>query len=137
MTLPTARHRKCVMTALAAVFLLQSWFVYTDKAGRRHHAPSAAAVQGQMIWRHHNCQTCHQLFGLGGFLGPDLTHVTERLSPAAFSAILQVAPFPMPPQRMSADEITDIYAFLQETDAESGVTIAASRKRTLVFSEIP
>ena len=28
-----------------------------------------------MVWQKYNCQSCHQLYGLGGYLGPDLTNV--------------------------------------------------------------
>ena len=34
------------------------------------------AKQGKLLWQINNCQSCHQLYGLGGYMGPDLTLVT-------------------------------------------------------------
>ena len=28
---------------------------------------------GKKIYQEYNCQSCHQIFGLGGYLGPELT----------------------------------------------------------------
>lgn len=31
--------------------------------------------EGKQIYHQFNCQSCHQIFGLGGYLGPELTTV--------------------------------------------------------------
>ena len=36
---------------------------------------SNSALAGQKLWQENNCTSCHQLYGLGGYLGPDLTNV--------------------------------------------------------------
>ncbi|MCH7870146.1 MAG: c-type cytochrome, partial [Planctomycetes bacterium] len=36
------------------------------------------AKSGLAIWRENNCQACHQIYGYGGFLGPDLTNLMDR-----------------------------------------------------------
>lgn len=30
---------------------------------------------GKIIFQNKNCIACHQLYGLGGFMGPDLTYI--------------------------------------------------------------
>ncbi len=39
---------------------------------------SAAQEQGKRIFQSQNCESCHQLDGTGGKVGPDLTHVGAR-----------------------------------------------------------
>ena len=63
------RARKRSMIGLVLIFFVQTWFVYTDPAGRRTPALSREATLGQKVWHDHNCQSCHQLYGFGGFLG--------------------------------------------------------------------
>lgn len=39
---------------------------------------SEEALKGEHIWQSKNCTACHQLYGLGGYLGPDLTNVISN-----------------------------------------------------------
>ena len=127
--------RKLVMAILVSVFLVQGWFVYTDKTGRRHAALSSEARRGQDVWQQQNCQTCHRLFGLGGFLGPDLTHVTERLPPEDFAAVLKDSPAPMPHYPLSDADAKALYLYLSEMDRAGKTQVPA--KNNFNFSEIP
>ncbi|MBI1837630.1 MAG: c-type cytochrome [Flavobacteriia bacterium] len=36
------------------------------------------AIEGRLVFQKYNCQDCHQLYGLGGYLGPDLTNVYKK-----------------------------------------------------------
>ncbi|MFQ5744643.1 MAG: c-type cytochrome, partial [Acidobacteriota bacterium] len=60
---------------LAAVYISVSVVDYTDFP-RRGTDPSLTDLEerGLALWRRHNCQACHQIYGFGGFLGPDLTN---------------------------------------------------------------
>jgi len=39
---------------------------------------SENAIIGEQIWQDKNCTSCHQIYGLGGYLGPDLTNVYSK-----------------------------------------------------------
>ena len=80
--------RKILLVSLVLVFFVQTWFVYSDEAGRATPALSAEAARGRELWHEHNCQSCHQIHGFGGFLGPDLTNATLRLTDARLEAVL-------------------------------------------------
>ena len=129
--------RKFVMAMLVSVFLIQGWFVYTDKTGRRSPALSKQSQHGHEIWQKQNCQTCHQLFGLGGFLGPDLTRVTGRFPPEAFSAVLRSSPPPMPDYTLSDADVNDLYSFLNQINKNASASPPQKTKNYFTFSEIP
>jgi nitric oxide reductase subunit C len=74
------KHKKLKKLATISVLLIfytaYSCWVYTSGTAIAADMP-LAALHGKQIWQQHNCQTCHQLYGLGGYMGPDLTTVTS------------------------------------------------------------
>lgn len=95
------------------IFFVQTWLVYSDPIGTRHTL-SKLAIEGQAIWRESNCQSCHQLFGFGGFLGPDLTNTIDSLSPGRVDSVLTVGSGQMPPFHLAPEEQSALVAFLRE-----------------------
>jgi nitric oxide reductase subunit C len=110
----TAPTRKRLMIGLVLIFFLQTWFVYTDPAGRRTPPLSREAARGRGIWHDRNCQSCHQLYGFGGFLGPDLTNAHERLSKARLDSVLTDGAGQMPAFHLDERARSDVAAFLAE-----------------------
>lgn len=108
--------RKALLSLLVAAFAVQTWLVYSDPAGREH-ALSERALEGQAVWRENNCQSCHQLYGFGGFLGPDLTNSHGGLSPERLDSILTVGAGQMPAFHLGPDAREALAAFLREIDA--------------------
>jgi nitric oxide reductase subunit C len=82
---------------------------------------SLPAGHGKEIWQQNNCTSCHQLFGMGGFLGPDLTTVfSDSLrGPAYARAFLQNGGSRMPNFKFSEDEIDAVLAYLQYVDSNA------------------
>lgn len=68
-----------IFATLCAGFLAYSCYIYmAPEFDAGLSLPSASrAAEGRLVWQKYNCQSCHQLYGLGGFLGPDLTNVTS------------------------------------------------------------
>lgn len=77
----------------------------------------AIALQGKKIWQEKNCQSCHQFYGLGGYLGPDLTNTHRRRTPEQTRAFLKHGTEIMPDFSLTEDEIQAVQAFLQTMDA--------------------
>jgi nitric oxide reductase subunit C len=102
------------MITLVLIFFLQTWLVYSDPTGRATPPLSPEAALGQRVWHDHNCQSCHQIYGFGGFLGPDLTNAHERLSEARLNSILTVGAGQMPAFELDVEERQGIAAFLAE-----------------------
>lgn len=63
------------ISALGGLYIGYSVWIYT-RGTYCKTIMSASAVEGRKLWQINNCQTCHQLYGLGGYMGPDLTSVT-------------------------------------------------------------
>jgi nitric oxide reductase subunit C len=105
------------MAVLVTMFALQTFLVYSDRTGREMSPLSESAIEGRNVWLRHNCQACHQFYGFGGFLGPDLTNASSRLSRDRLDQVLTYGLAQMPAFNLSEDEITAVAAFLLEMDA--------------------
>jgi nitric oxide reductase subunit C len=55
-------------------FLLYTICIYINFL-QNDRAMSTAADEGKFVWQQKGCNSCHQVYGLGGYLGPDLTNV--------------------------------------------------------------
>lgn len=116
------------------IFLLISFLVFSlsiyfmPPSGQRR---SVLAGQGRLVWQRYNCQGCHQLYGLGGYLGPDLSNVMSAPNKGEplVRAFLRAAPPPMPVFRLTEEETEQLIAFLKETDASGS---AAPRDFTIL-----
>jgi nitric oxide reductase subunit C len=115
------RSRLLLLALLVGAFCLQTWLIYSDPVGRGHPPLSAAATRGRAVWHAHNCQSCHQIFGFGGFLGPDLTNLASRRGDTQSLArdmtqILTTGSERMPAFLLSEDQRSDLASFFAELD---------------------
>lgn len=116
-----AKH--LVLIILGVAFISYSGVVYTY--GTEQSSPSPAfeesIVRGKLLWQEKNCIACHQLYGLGGYLGPDLTHVTGNPQKGFDYAkvIIRYGTGRMPRFQLTEQEADDIASFLQYVDAST------------------
>jgi len=108
------RTRKILMVFLVSSFFLQTTLVYLDPSDARPLSPLAA--EGRHVWLEHNCQSCHQLYGFGGFLGPDLTNASPRLAPGRLQTVVTRGVGLMPVFPLSSAEIGALGEFLAAMD---------------------
>lgn len=81
-----------------------------------------SAAPGSAVFLAQHCNTCHAIQGSGGEIGPDLTHVGSRQSPAW---ILQQI---NDPRSHKADSIMPSFARLPEAEKEELVEYLSSLK---------
>ncbi len=81
-------------------------------------------VAGKRAFERHNCNDCHTILGFGAYYAPDLTRAYARLGADAVRRRLEApetvfaADFrKMPQQHLSAEEISDLVAFLRWVSA--------------------
>lgn len=72
---------------------------------------------GKLLWQQYNCNACHQVYGLGGFLGPDLTNTYSTRGPVYIKAFLQNGTPTMPDFHFNDRELKGLLAYLQDIDA--------------------
>ncbi|MXX78583.1 MAG: cytochrome c, partial [Gemmatimonadales bacterium] len=109
----TPARKKLLLAVLVLSFGVQTGLVYSDV---RSEPLSQAAREGRALWQAYACQTCHQFYGQGGFLGPDLTHAASRVDSTRLVSLLTVGSGQMPPLRFSDAETAAMAAFLREMD---------------------
>jgi nitric oxide reductase subunit C len=118
---------------LFIAFIIYTWLVYNycDKNNASAAEPGKQALAGWNTWQDKNCQSCHQLYGLGGYLGPDLTNVAA--DPLKNDAYLQVfiknGTGKMPNFNLTDTEVSDLIAFLKWVD-KSGSSRVPKEKVT-------
>lgn len=116
--------KRVVLAILCIFYTAFSVFVYTRKGQQGDTLPSNAARQGMLVWQQKNCQSCHQLYGLGGYLGPDLTNVAEK-GDAYLRAFLQNGTERMPNFHLNEQELGQLSAFLHWVDASGKSKVPA------------
>lgn len=99
-------------------FSAYTLFVYTQPMDVSHQT-STDPVLGKMIWQEKNCTACHQFYGLGGFLGPDLTNVYSApgKGPEYIKAFVRSGTTVMPAFDLSESELDKLVSFLEHVDA--------------------
>lgn len=77
------------------------------------------AGEGRLVWQKYNCQSCHQLYGLGGYLGPDLTNIisADNKGEPFVRAFVAGGTAQMPAYKLAEDEMQLLIEFLKMTDA--------------------
>ena len=113
------RSRELLLLPLMASFLFVSFLAHTNYADGFPEAPlSESGLRGLKLWRQHNCQVCHQLYGFGGFLGPDLTNsITDQTGPDDFRLVLTRGKKQMPAFNFSKADQEALLAFLRSMNA--------------------
>ena len=91
MVTPTAK--KIMMAFLVAAFAVQTALVYSDEPT----GPiDEEAIRGRELWHDNGCQVCHQFYGQGGFLGPDLTNAYSSVDTVRLRSLLTIGSGQMP-----------------------------------------
>ena len=101
---------------LSACFAVYTLVVYQYSDPLPAQQPSAEILAGWNVWQEKNCQSCHQLYGLGGYLGPDLTNTASQKGSPYMRTFIQNGTGRMPDFHLSETEINNVIAFLSWVD---------------------
>lgn len=113
-----ANKNKIVLIGLVVIFLGYNLLVYTQGTSNKTPTLTQKAIKGEQLYQEHNCTSCHQLYGLGGYLGPDLTNVisAKNKGPEYVKAFLNSGIKAMPKFNFTEEEKEAIVQFLTEVD---------------------
>ena len=110
-----------IFSLLCLAFLMFSLriYVYPLKKLKAQEFNKVSAVEGRLVWQKYNCQCCHQLYGLGGYLGPDLTNEYSKFqgNEDILKALFKGGMKQMPAFNLSKTEENFLIEFLKQTDA--------------------
>ncbi len=106
------------LTLLITAFLIYNFTLYTSKSNYGTTQLSQKAVKGESVWLKYNCNSCHQLYGLGGYLGPDLTNIYSAKGKGEIfiKAMVNSGIKVMPKFDLSENEKDELVQFLKEVD---------------------
>lgn len=117
--------KRFISGILIASFFIYSVVIYTigTSVDKGEKYVNAQAKNGKLLFQKKNCIACHQIYGLGGFMGPDLTNVisTNGKGPVFVKTLLQYGSERMPNYKLTETEINDLMAFLTYAD-KTGVS---------------
>ncbi len=102
---------------LTGSFLAYSFYLYYSLPASKPVVVNAKAKEGKVLWQKYNCTACHQIYGLGGYLGPDLTNVYSKKGEAYIRAFLKSGTPVMPDFRLPDGEIVCLVSYLRNIDA--------------------
>ena len=107
-----------VIVIMIAIFSIYNYVVYTSESYSISVTLSPKAIKGQQLWQENSCWACHQIYGLGGYLGPDLTNLVSNKDkgPAFIRAFLNTGVKTMPKFNFSETEIDAIVEYLSSID---------------------
>ncbi len=104
---------------LFSAFAAYSYIVYisSDK-GNKEGTPDKHVIAGWKTWQDKNCQSCHQLYGLGGYMGPDLTNIVSQpgRNTAYLLSFIKHGSDKMPDFELNETQSGDLVSFLAWVD---------------------
>lgn len=110
-----------IFVTLSVLFVIYSFTIYwqPNTVERSTQFDHKMAGEGRLVFQKYNCQSCHQFYGLGGHLGPDLTNEYSRLNgnEAALRMYFKGGMKQMPKFDLTTEEEDALIEFLKSTDA--------------------
>ena len=104
---------------MISVFMIYNIILYTQNTSSSSVGEmSDEAIRGEMLWQENNCTACHQIYGLGGYLGPDLTNIISNpyKGESYVKSFLNSGIKSMPKFKFTDKEKDDIVSFLKHVD---------------------
>jgi nitric oxide reductase subunit C len=118
---------------LFCAFMIYTFFIYCycDERETYKSIPNKQALAGWKTWQQYNCQSCHQIYGLGGYMGPDLTNVASDSTKDEkyLKTFLKYGTGKMPNFNLNDTEVFSLIAFLKWVD-KSGYSRVPKEKVT-------
>ena len=119
--------------ALFIAFVVYTGLVYnySAKGGAESGLPTKQVLAGWNVWQAKNCHTCHQVYGLGGYLGPDLTNVASDpvKTDQYLKTFIKYGTGKMPNFNLDDSDVNNLVAFLKWVD-KSGKSRVPGEKVT-------
>lgn len=121
----STKLKRIFFWSLFLLFIVDAFIIYTSGAendpGKRFLTEEAK--KGKLLFQDYNCISCHQLYGLGGYMGPDLTNImsTPGKGEVFVKAFIQSGTKRMPNFHLKENEVNALTEYLNYVD-KTGVS---------------
>jgi nitric oxide reductase subunit C len=112
----TNKLKTLVILVLTIGFIGYSVFLYASLPIEKK-VTNNDVYNGKLIWQKYNCNACHQIYGLGGYLGPDLTNIHSLKGDSHIRVMISSGINAMPSFNLSTEELNYLVAYLTDIDA--------------------
>ncbi len=116
----TASNKHKILWFFCAAFAVYSVYVWTAGTDIQQSRPADHRVKaGLALYQEMNCIACHQLYGLGGHMGPDLTNVVSAPDKGVdyARAFIENGSSKMPDFGLSQTQVDALVQFLKFVDS--------------------
>ncbi|MCB0803914.1 MAG: cytochrome c [Bacteroidetes bacterium] len=113
-------NKQLIFFFLFVLFIIYSFSVYfsgtTYDKGISHFTTEAKL--GKKLFQEKNCISCHQIYGLGGYMGPELTNIISYRDndESIARAFLKGGTAKMPNFQLNDEEIDALISYLKYID---------------------
>lgn len=111
---PHSKIYLVILLTIISIAFFYNFNIYTKKLKSEELTLSNKAIKGQKIWLENNCCSCHQFYGLGGYLDPDLTNLVKNKNFNYINSILKSGIGTMPKFNFTKSEVEDLVFFFKE-----------------------
>ncbi len=114
-------NKLIIFVCLFVLYSLYSILVYTKGTHNAIALTTADQLKiskGKELFQQYNCIACHQLYGLGGYLGPELTtaYSDKTRGELYMKAFLKAGGQRMPNFHFNDEEVDAIISYLKYVD---------------------
>jgi nitric oxide reductase subunit C len=116
----TLSYKRVIFGSFCAAFAVYSAYVWTAGTDIPKNQPPGHQVKaGLALFQEKNCIACHQLYGLGGHMGPDLTNVVsaEGKGPDYARTFIENGTSKMPNFNFNETQVAALIQFLGFVDS--------------------
>ena len=106
-------NRQWLYLGLCAVFFIYTGIVITSGTdySKGNELLTEEARSGEKLFKKYNCTACHQLWGMGGYMGPDLTNCIADKGETYAAVFIKNGTVKMPNFGMMDNEVNDLIAY--------------------------
>lgn len=110
--------RRFIFWLFITMFSIYTGWIIFDKPGNDIELDDFA-LRGKQLFRKHNCIACHQIYGLGGYMGPELTNAYSRNGERYLMSFILNGTAKMPRFGLDSTEARSILRYLRAIDSSS------------------
>lgn len=116
----STRLKRIFFWSLFLLFIIDGIVIYSSGSDNdpAQKFLTEGAKKGKLLFQEYNCISCHQLYGLGGYMGADLTNVMSAKGKGEVfvKTFIQYGTKGMPNFHLTESEVNSLTEYLNYVD---------------------